>query len=436
MMSDDALLDFCRSLVSTIRSGLTLSDAFETLSRSSRHGRVVRRAAELTNQGKFLHEAFAAQGVFPAVFIALLRAGEEGGKIDEFLEIYADCLEVRIKFRREIERLLIYPVFVLALSGALFLLVSFKVVPAVMEPLLKSGASLPPQAFLFSSLAERLYASWYKLLLAGSLAILALRWFMDTGLGRKLTGLATHWLPLLRFATAEGRLYYIYTTLALLFKAGLQPGAMMAVLAQFSQDDLITRRRLRRAAAKLSGGESFARSMAALMPEEDRLAAEVAEKAGRLDDTLLARAKLHYDRHLHRLKILVTAFNISTMVAIAVVCFGLILTVAWPAVSMMSGSKDIMKSLGLGSPESAATPRLPANPRKTQAPRLPLEELKTRAFNEESGKKVMGFIRQHGAPAGGEKAAPAEQEQPPRKRPQARFEFGKSTTIRPTKIGD
>lgn len=436
-MSDDALLDFCRSLVSTIRSGLTLSDAFDTLSRSSRHGRLVRRAAELTNRGKFLHEAFAALGVFPPVFIALLRAGEEGGKIDEFLEIYADCLEVRIKFRRQIERLLIYPVFVLLLSGALFLLVSFKVVPAVMEPLLKSGASLPPQAFFFNSLAEWLYASWYKVLLAGSLAALVLRWLLGTGPGRKLRGLAGHWLPVVRFATYEGRLYYIYTTLALLLKAGLQPGAMMAVLAQFSQDDLITRRRLRRAAALLSGGESFARSVAPLMPEEDRLAVEIAEKAGRLDDTLLSRAKLHYDRHLHRLKMLVTAFNISTMVAIAAVCFGLILTVAWPAVSMMAGTKDVLKSLGLGVQETAAPQRPAAAPRKAGAPQLSLEELRTKAFNEDYGKKVTNYIQQYGAPSGGAKAgdAPAEPE-PQRKKLQGKVKFGKASSIQPTSIGD
>jgi len=156
MMSDEVLLDFCRALVSTVRSGLTLSDAFDTLKKSSRHGRMIARAAELTNRGAFLHEAFAAQGIFPPVFLALLRAGEEGGQIDDFLELYADCLEVRVKFRRQIERMLVYPLFVIVLAGALFLLVSFKVVPLVMEPLMKSGASLPPQAF-YSAPSPRLW---------------------------------------------------------------------------------------------------------------------------------------------------------------------------------------------------------------------------------------------------------------------------------------
>ena len=123
---------------------------------------MIGRAAKMTERGTFLYEAFAAQGIFPPVFIALLRAGEEGGQTDDFLELYADCLEVRVKFRKEIERMLIYPVFVIVLAGALFLFVSFKVVPMVLEPLMKSGAALPPQAFLFSAIAETLYA-WYKI---------------------------------------------------------------------------------------------------------------------------------------------------------------------------------------------------------------------------------------------------------------------------------
>lgn len=437
MMSDDALLDFCRALSSSVKSGLPLSDAFASMARSRSFGRPVRRAAELVGRGTQLHQAFAAQKAFPPVFLALLRAGEEGGQIDDFLDIYGDCLETRIKFRRQIERLLVYPLFVLALAAVLFLLVSFKVVPLVMEPLLKAGAALPPQVFLFSSAAEWLWASWYKVLAVGIPAILLLRWLALSAPGRKLGGLAGHLLPVFRFATAEGRLYYLYTTAALLMKAGLQPGAMMDVLLQFSQDDLLTRRRLKRAAALMSAGQGFAPSLAPLLPEEDRHPVEIAEKAGRLDDTLLSRGKLHYDRHVHHLKLLVTAFNLSTLAAIAAICFGLVLTVAWPAVSMMTGTKDVLRSLGLGAGQTAA-PAAPARqPRKAAQPELSLEEMKTRAFNEDYAKKVSNFIKQYGAapaPGTAQEAAPAEQQ--PKKKLQGKVKFGSSpTSIEPTGIG-
>ncbi len=380
MVSEAALLDLSRALVSAVRSGLPLSDAFRTLASSRRHGRLLAGVSRLAAGGTSLHEAFAAQRAFPPLFIALLRAGEEGGKTEEFLELYADCLEARLKFRRQLERMLVYPLAVTVLAAGLFLLVSFKVLPLVMEPLLKSGAELPPQAFLFASLAEWLAGSWPKLLGIGALALLALRVFLISSVGRKARGLAGHWLPVCRYATAELRLYYIYTTMALLMKAGLLPGAMLDVLLQFSEDDLVTRGRLKRAAGELAGGAGFARSVAAVMQEDDRTAAELAEKAGRLDDTLLSRARLHYDRHLHRVELLMKAFNLSTLAAIAAVCFGLILTVIWPAVSALGGAKDPLKALRAG-PEPAASQRA-----------LTPEEERTAAFNSVQGGKVAGMM--------------------------------------------
>ncbi|MDA8130099.1 MAG: type II secretion system F family protein [Elusimicrobia bacterium] len=380
MVSDEALLDLSRALVSAVRSGLPLSDAFKTLASSRRHGRLLAGAAELTAGGTSLHEAFAARRAFPPLFIALLRAGEEGGKTEEFLELYADCLEARLKFRRQLERMLVYPLAATVLAAGLFLLVSFKVMPLVMEPLLKSGAELPPQAFLFASLAEWLAESWPKLLGIGALALLALRAFFISSAGRKARGLAGHWLPVCRYATAELRLYYLYTTIALLMKAGLRPGALMDVLLQFSEDDLVTKGRLKLAAAELAGGTGFARSVAAVMQKDDRTAAELAEKAGRLDDTLLSRARLHYDRHLHRMDMLLKAFNLSTLAAIAAVCFGLILTVIWPAVSALGGAKDPLKALR---PEPA-----PAASQRALTP----EEENTAAFNSVQGKRVAGMM--------------------------------------------
>ncbi|HNW43668.1 MAG TPA: type II secretion system F family protein [Elusimicrobiales bacterium] len=443
MISDELLLDLCRALATTVRSGLTLSEAFETLAKSSRHGAVMARAAALTSGGAALHEAFAAQGIFPAVFLALLRAGEEGGKADEFLELYADCLEVRVKFRKKIERMLVYPLFVILLAGVLFLLVSFKVVPVILEPLLKSGAALPPHALFFNALAESLYRSWYKLLGGAALAGLALRWLLRSGPGRKARGLAGHWLPPCRFAVAEARLYYLYTTIGLLLKAGLLPGAMMEILLQFSQDDLITRRRLLRASGLMANGGGFAESAADLMQEDDRHALEIAEKSGRLAETFLNRAKLHYERHLHRLKLLVTAFNITTLVAIALVCFGLVLTAVWPAISVLSGGGDALRGLGLTAPAAPPPPAQPAGgaPPET-APSLTPQEIRTRSFNRKHGGEIMDLMQRYGkapAPAADGGAAQEKPKPAPKLAPVApmktiQFNRAAPTDIQPTKI--
>ncbi len=398
MISEERLLSFCRGLTASVKSGLPLSDAFATLARTGKYGRHIARAARMTAEGAFMHEAFAAQGVFPKVFIALLRAGEEGGKTDEFLDIYADCLQVRIEFRRRIERLLLYPAFALVFALALLLFFSFKVIPLLLEPLIKAGAAVPKRMLLVNSAAEKLWANWPPVVLALIAFILLGRWFVRSGVGRKLFGLAGHLLPLFRFASSEARLYYQYTIMGLLFKAGVSLGAMMDILRQFSMDDLISRRRFAKAEEKVAGGAGFAESVAPLVPEEDRHSLEVAEKAGRLDDTLMARGKSHYDRHIHRMKMLVTAFNIATLGGLALATFALMAALVWPVLSVLGASGGALRNV-LPSSEQGTSPS-----GSNAAPETP-----TGRFNRLQGGRVSGLMLQgkrSGSSSGRKKLVP------------------------------
>ncbi|MCM2266258.1 MAG: type II secretion system F family protein [Elusimicrobiales bacterium] len=389
MIQDERLLGFCRALTAALKSGLALSDAFATLAKTGRHGRHIGRAGALAAAGSTLHEAFAAQGVFPKVFLALLRAGEESGKTDEFLELYADCLQTRIEFRRRIERLLVYPAFAALAAAALLLLTALKVMPMLLEPLASAGVPLPPQALLITSWAAALYANWPPALLTALAAILLLRAFVRSALGRKAGSLAGHFLPLFRFSTQEARLYYQYTIMGLLFKAGLPLGSMLSILQQFSQDDFISRRRFFKAEELAAAGRGFTESLAALVPQEDRHSLEVAEKAGRLDDTLLCRGKVHYDLHLHRLKLLVTAFNISTLAGLAVLAFGLIVAMIWPVLAVLGGGERTL-------PLSPERPAVKSGQAQTE-PGKSAAAAATRLFNERQGGKISGLIQEKSA---------------------------------------
>lgn len=386
MISEERLLYFCRGLTASVKSGLPLSDAFASLARTAKYGRHIARAARLTAAGSSMHEAFAAQGVFPGVFIALLRAGEEGGKTEEFLEVYADCLQVRLEFRRRIERLLLYPAFALVFALALLLFFSFKAIPLVLGPLIKAGAAVPKQILLFNSLAEKLWSNWPPVVLAAVALILLARWVFRSGPGRKLFALAGHVLPVFRFASSEARLYYQYTIMGLLFKAGVSLSGMMDILRQFSMDDLVSRGRFAEAARKIAGGAGFAESVAALVPEEDRHSLEVAEKAGRLDDTLMARGKSHYDTHLHRMKMLVTAFNIATLGGLALLTFALMAALVLPVLSALGGSgaalNNVLPAAAQEEGRGGAAPR----PKETATGR----------FNRLQGGRVSGLLLRNG----------------------------------------
>ncbi|MBI4802705.1 MAG: type II secretion system F family protein [Elusimicrobia bacterium] len=396
MMSDERLMSLCRALADTVRSGLLLSEAFEILSRSPNYGKFIAGAAQMAADGNSLHEALKAQKIFPPVFIALVRAGEEGGKVVEFLTLYADCLEVRIEFRRRLARTLVYPAFAVIIAGALLLFGAFKVLPIILGSFFTAGIAVPGQILRLSDLSGYLYKYWLPVIIVIGFAALALRTFLRSGPGRKICALAGHWLPVFSYATGEARLYHIYTTMGLLLKAGIVPGAMMDVLLEFSQDDPVTHRRFVRASALFSDGKSFSESLGRCIPPEDLHSLEIAEKAGRLDETLLRLGKNHYDRHSHRLKLLVTGCRISAMVTIALLSFGLVLLLMRPVLSVIAGVQGFSPPIHppvLTTPSGQRPPSQTSPHAPRQLPNSYVVEDITALFNNTSGKKIIELIK-------------------------------------------
>lgn len=413
LISDERLMNFCRALNDTVRSGLSLSEAFGILSKSREYSKFLAGAAKMTAAGSQLHEAFAAQKVFPPVFIALLRAGETGGKTEEFLALYADCLEIRIDFRRRIRRAMVYPAFAVLLGAALLTFVMIKAIPTLLGSFFTSGVPVPKQIQWMSALPDYLSEHWPPIVLVLCAAALAARTFMRSRPGRRLTSLAGHWLPVFRFATMEARLYNIYTITGLLLKSGLAPGAMMDVMLKFADDDPVIHGRFLRAASMLAAGNSFAESLSHGLPPEDLRSLEVAERAGRLDETLLRLGKVHFDRHLHRLKLLVSWFKITAAVSIACLAFLIVVAMLGPVITiMLGGTKGLATMPAIGSVPGQAQSPIPANgPQLTN--KYPIKD-PAALFNQVYGKKVSDLLGNSAAGNNADAATGAKQ--PPKLR--------------------
>lgn len=387
MLSDERLIAFCRGLSGAVKAGLPLSSAFETLARSRHHGRHVGRAAALIAGGAPMHEALSAQGCFPPVLLALLRAGEESGKITDFLDLYADCLDVRLEFGRRIRRALVYPAAAVIAAIVLFAVFLFAALPAVTAPLREAGvgaAELPSWA---QAAMDLLKARWPVLLAGAAAALLLLRSVLRSSPARKALALAGHWLPGFRYTLEQGRLSNTYTTIGLLLKAGLPLGSMMEVMKQFAADDPVDLWRFRRAEEVFSSGRSFSEGIAPLMPEEDRQGLEMAEKAGWLDDTMLRLGKAAQARHLHRLKIVSNVFKIAVIASLAPLCFLMLALMLRAVFSALTAAN------GKAAEEPAALP----------SPVLPKEaavapEESSADFNRREGARIAGLMRAQGAP--------------------------------------
>jgi general secretion pathway protein F len=176
---------WCRELRTLLLAGMTVVEALETLqAQSSQSPAQQALQAELLaqlRQGKALSTAMAASGLFPAVLVAGVKAGEKTSGLALALEDFVRYDDMLQALRRKAVSASLYPalVFVLGSRSVLFLL--FFVMPRFSQ---MYGDSRGPLSFATQGLLifSALLAHW-KWPIFGLLVCLvgALAWAAHTG---------------------------------------------------------------------------------------------------------------------------------------------------------------------------------------------------------------------------------------------------------------
>ena len=107
---------FCRQLAISIRAGVPLRDAIDSISEDLDHPVLRQAVTEVVsdmNDGSSFSRAIARRrAVFSPLFVSLVRAAEESGSMAETLEQLSLYLERSDRLERKIRSITAYPVFV------------------------------------------------------------------------------------------------------------------------------------------------------------------------------------------------------------------------------------------------------------------------------------------------------------------------------------
>lgn len=171
-----------------LRSGLPLLRALETIARAGVGPRLARsllRVRDEVAQGKSLADAMAEQpDVYPSLHVAMIRAGERAGFLEEVLSNISMFVERVDQLRGRILGALIYPVMLvmLTLGVTIFMLVWF--VPRFRS--LLQGRDLPAPTRLMFALSSLVLEHWAVLLVVLGSAIGGIWMFIKSPFGRRL----------------------------------------------------------------------------------------------------------------------------------------------------------------------------------------------------------------------------------------------------------
>src|SRR3954467_6415257 len=93
----------------------------------------------------FLPEALARhEGLFPAMYVALIRVGEASGSLDKVLEVLADESARTEALKRRLVEAVRYPLFILGAAGCVLLFFLTFVLPQFASVLQDFGAKVDP----------------------------------------------------------------------------------------------------------------------------------------------------------------------------------------------------------------------------------------------------------------------------------------------------
>jgi len=306
-VSARALEAFIRQLASLLAAGVPLAQALHLLARESGDG-VAREQWQAIHDdvvdGASLAQALQRYPrVFPAVYSAMVNAGETGGFLDVVLKQIADFQSRERDLRSKVLGALIYPAVLAGLSVCVlvFLLVFF--IPRFQGIFNDFGAALPALTRAIVGLSALLRRHGPLLVLGLVAGVLLLRRYLDTPAGRRWRETVVLRLPLLGMVAARFAMTRFCRMLGTLVHAGVPLIAALRV-ARESLGNEILAGAVDTAVERVQHGDRLGSSLAAcpqLFPASVVAMVTVSEQTGRLDAELIRLAdetEQDLDRHL------------------------------------------------------------------------------------------------------------------------------------------
>lgn len=184
----DDLILFSRQMYSLMRAGVPLGKAMTGLAQSTRNRQMMEAQRDILvslESGRGLATSLARHpGIFPPLFISMIRVGEESGRLDESFQRVAVHLEREKEIRERIKAALRYPVFVLIAIAVAIGIINIWVIPAFAKLFASAGATLPWQTRLLISTSDFFVTWWPLMLIAIACGIAGFRYYVRTEQGR------------------------------------------------------------------------------------------------------------------------------------------------------------------------------------------------------------------------------------------------------------
>ena len=188
---------FSRQFATLVASGMPMLRTLQTLEEQTQEEQIKEATAGIradVEAGSSLEEAMARYPkVFDRLYRAMVRSGEQSGRLDEVLDRVAFQVEKSDTLRREVKSALMYPALVFGFATVVLIAIVAFVIPVfanifkeLAEEHPEEKAELPMPTKICVGASELITGSWYILIPAIALAIFAFVKWKQTDRGHDL----------------------------------------------------------------------------------------------------------------------------------------------------------------------------------------------------------------------------------------------------------
>lgn len=231
---------FANNLSAMISAGLPLSRALSVMARQTGNKyfkKILSEIEALIMRGESLSHALSNYPkIFPEVFVAMVAASEETGRLPEALKLVSEQLEKSYALRRKIVGAMIYPAVIVGAIIVIGILMMIFLIPTLSATFRELNVPLPLSTRLVIGLSDFLVNYILLVLIGLVFAITLLMWLPKTKKGKKFIDASLLRLPFINNLTRQVNSAVIMRTTSSLVSAGVSLTKTMEVTEKVVQN--------------------------------------------------------------------------------------------------------------------------------------------------------------------------------------------------------
>ncbi len=330
---------FTQELTTLLEAGLPVDRSMAILAKvtpKERFQAVIKDMLKSVQGGAYLSDALAKYPtLFSKLYVNMVRAGEAGGALQDVLKRLGIYLHSTQELKEFIISALVYPVFLICVSGASIIILMTYVIPKFALIFNDLGGDIPFSSRLLLDMSDLLRHYWWALIGGGIAVGLGFRQYQRTDRGRLAIDRLKLKLPVIRDIVEKREVARFTRTLGVLMRSGVPVLQGIDLVANIINNRIIAQS-LQHVHRRVKEGDHLSNTLenVGLFPQLALQMITVGEETGRLEEMLLRVAENYESALKNLVKRFISFLEPAMILAMAVVVGFIVISMLMAIFSM------------------------------------------------------------------------------------------------------